>query len=75
MLPSLLIVLGLYLVACYGYGMYLVVRLLRGRRLRHTVAGMPPRRLVRATSRYERDELAESAEEQAEAMDSQRLAA
>ena len=68
MLPSLLIVLGLYLVACYGYGMYLVVRLLRGRRIRHTVAGLPPRRLVRATARYEPDTLAESAEIEAEAL-------
>jgi len=75
MLPSLLIVLGIYLVACYSYGMYLVVRLLRGRRFRHTVAGLPPRRLVRATARYEKDQLVESAELEAEALIGRRLAA
>jgi len=47
MLQPLLIVLGLYLAACYGYGMYLAIRLFTGRRLRQTAMGTPPRRIVR----------------------------
>ena len=47
MMPTLLIVLGIYLAACYAYGMYLAIRLFTGRRLRHTAAGLPPRRVIR----------------------------
>lgn len=75
MLPALLAVLGLYLAACYAYGMYLLVRLARGRRVRQTFAGLPPRRIVRATARYEPGDLTNFAEEEAEAYESQRLAA
>lgn len=75
MLPSLLLVLGIYLAACYGYGMYLVVRLFRGRRFRQTLAGLPPRRLIRATARYERDQLSASAESEAEGLVVSKLAA
>lgn len=50
MLNALLIVLGVYLAACYAYGMYLAVRLFTGRRLRQTAMGTPNRRLVRPLS-------------------------
>lgn len=75
MLPTLLVVLGLYLVGCYCYGMYLVVRLIRGRRVKQTLAGHPPRRIVRATARYEADQLGTNAEKEAREAYSSRAAA
>lgn len=65
MLPTLLLVLGIYLAGCYCYGMYLVVRLVRGRRLKQTLAGQPPRRIVRATVRYEPDMLGDATDAEA----------
>lgn len=47
MFQAMLIVLGVYLAACYAYGMYLAVRLFTGHRLRHTATGSSPRRVVR----------------------------
>lgn len=75
MLPTLLVVLGLYLAGCYCYGMYLVVRLVRGRRVKQTLAGHPPRRIVRATARYEPDELVTYAEQEASEAYGRRAAA
>jgi hypothetical protein len=50
MLQALLIVLGVYVAACYVYGMYLALRLFTGRRLRQTAMGTANRRLVRPLS-------------------------
>ncbi len=47
MLDALLAVLLAYLGLTYLFGMYLAIRALMGRRLRHVITGAPPRRVVR----------------------------
>ena len=66
MSQALLIILGVYLVACYAYGMVLLVRL------------GTQRTIVRPTSRLEATELVRAAKaelEQGEFGDEQRIAA
>lgn len=50
MMQALLIALGVYVSACYVYGMYLAVRLFTGRRLRQTAMGTANRQLIRPLS-------------------------
>lgn len=47
MLTALLVVLAAYLALTYALGMYLVIRLLAGRRVRQVLAGAPFRRHIR----------------------------
>lgn len=51
MSQALLVLLGLYLVACYGYGMVLLVRLGTQRRIVRPTSRREPTELVRAARR------------------------
>ncbi len=50
MLVTLSAVFLIYLLFAYAFGLYLALRTLMGRRLRHLIAGASPRRLIRPLS-------------------------